>query len=49
MSGRPAGSSEPVAYYGAYRNEIDEWIELNARESEAAHRAWLAGQQALKR
>ena len=38
-----------VAYYGAYRDEIDEWIELNARESEAAHQAWLAGQQALKR
>ena len=32
-----------VAYYGAYRDEIDEWIELNARESEAAHQAWLAG------
>ena len=38
-----------VAYYGAYRDEIDEWIELNARESDAAHAAWLAGQQALKR
>jgi uncharacterized protein (DUF433 family) len=38
-----------VAYYGAYRDEIDEWIELNALESDAAHAAWLAGQQALKR
>ena len=38
-----------VAYYGAYRDEIDEWIEVNARESEAAHQAWLAGQQALRR
>ena len=38
-----------VAYYGAYRDEIDEWIELNAREGEAAYTAWLAGQQALKR
>jgi uncharacterized protein (DUF433 family) len=38
-----------VAYYGAYATEIDEWIELNARESEAAHAAWLAGQAALKR
>ena len=37
-----------VAYYGAYRDEIDEWIELNTRESEAAHEAWLAGQHALK-
>jgi uncharacterized protein (DUF433 family) len=38
-----------VAYYGTYRDEIDEWIELNARESEAAHQVWLAGQRALKR
>ena len=38
-----------VAYYGAYRDEIDEWIELNTREGETAHAAWLAGQQALKR
>lgn len=38
-----------VAYYGAYPTEIDEWIQLNARESEAARAAWLAGQAALKR
>jgi hypothetical protein len=38
-----------VAYYGAYREEVDEWIELNAREGQAAYGAWLAGQQALKR
>ena len=38
-----------VVYYGAYPDDIDEWIELNARESEAAHAAWLAGQRALKR
>jgi uncharacterized protein (DUF433 family) len=38
-----------VVYYGAYRDEIDEWIELNAHESDAAHAAWLAGQAALKR
>jgi len=38
-----------VAYYGAYKDEIDEWIELNARENEAAYEAWLAGQRALKR
>jgi uncharacterized protein (DUF433 family) len=38
-----------VAYYGTYRDEIDEWIELNAREGESAHAAWLAGQQALNR
>jgi uncharacterized protein (DUF433 family) len=38
-----------VAYYGSYTEEIDEWIELNARESEDAHPAGLAGQAALKR
>ncbi len=38
-----------VAYYGAYQDEIEQWIDLNARESETAHEAWLAGQQALKR
>jgi hypothetical protein len=37
-----------VVYYGAYRDEIDQWIELNTRETEGAHEAWLAGQQALK-
>ncbi len=37
-----------VAYYGAYPREIDEWIELNARESDAARAAWLAGRAALK-
>lgn len=38
-----------ATYYGAYREEIDGWIELNRREQAAAHAAWLAGQQALKR
>jgi uncharacterized protein (DUF433 family) len=38
-----------VAYYGAYPGEIDEWIELNARESDTARAAWLAGQAALNR
>ena len=38
-----------VAYYGAFRDETDEWIELNARESEVAHAAWVAGQAALGR
>jgi hypothetical protein len=37
-----------IAYYGAYREEIDEWIEANDRETEEAHRAWLAGQAALR-
>jgi uncharacterized protein (DUF433 family) len=31
-----------VAYYEAHTAEIDEWIELNARESDAAYAAWLA-------
>jgi hypothetical protein len=38
-----------VAYYGAYRQEIDDWIELNERESAEAQAAWLAGQAALAR
>ena len=38
-----------VSYYGAYPEEIDEWIEANRRESEEAHAAWLAGQAAVKR
>jgi uncharacterized protein (DUF433 family) len=38
-----------VTYYGAYAHEIDEWIELNRRESEQAHAAWLAGQAAVSR
>lgn len=38
-----------VTYYGAYREEIDEWLELNAREARQAHDAWLAGQAAVKR
>ena len=31
-----------VAYYDAHTDEIDARIELNARESDAAHAAWLA-------
>lgn len=38
-----------VTYYGAFADEIDESIELNKRESEQAHSAWLAGQAALQR
>ncbi|MGH2944783.1 MAG: hypothetical protein ACRDPC_00625 [Solirubrobacteraceae bacterium] len=38
-----------VAYYGAYRDEIDRWIERNEREAAEAHAAWLAGQAALRR
>jgi uncharacterized protein (DUF433 family) len=38
-----------VAYYGAFVDEIDEWIERNEREAAHAHEAWLAGQAALRR
>lgn len=34
-----------VTYYGAYPDEIDEWIDLNARDARQAHDAWLAGQE----
>ena len=36
-------------YYGAYRDEIDDVITENERESAEAHTAWLAGQDALAR
>lgn len=38
-----------VTYYGAYPQEIDGWIELNERERDEAHAAWLAGQAAIGR
>lgn len=38
-----------ITYYGAYREEIDEWIELNAQEATEAHAAWVAGQAAVQR
>ena len=37
-----------ISYYGAFRDEIDEEIAANAREADEAHRAWLAGQAALR-
>ncbi len=37
-----------VGYYGAYTDEIDEWIALNERERSDAQQAWLAGKAALK-
>ena len=37
-----------ITYYGAYREEIDEWIELNAQEAAEAHAAWAAGQAAVQ-
>jgi uncharacterized protein (DUF433 family) len=38
-----------VAYYGAYRDEIDKLIADNERESAEAHTAFQAGQAALAR
>ena len=37
-----------VAYYGAYPDEIDQWIELNDQDTEQAHEAFLAGQAAVR-
>jgi hypothetical protein len=38
-----------VTYYGAYRDEIDELIADNERETADAHAAWQAGHAALER
>ncbi len=38
-----------VAYYGAYSDEIDQWIDLNNQDTEQAHAAFLAGQAAVRR
>lgn len=37
-----------VAYYGAYPDEIDQWIELNDQDTEHAHAAFMAGQAAVR-
>src|SRR5580704_16063592 len=33
-----------VAYYGAYRDEIDEWISLNDEDAREGRATWVAGQ-----
>lgn len=38
-----------VASDGAYRQEIDNWIEANRADSEEAYAAWLAGSAAPQR
>jgi uncharacterized protein (DUF433 family) len=38
-----------VTYYGAYAEEIDEWIELNRRELDDTQPAFAAGQASLRR
>jgi hypothetical protein len=37
-----------VNYYGAYTDEIDQWIEANEQEAAEAHAAWTAGQAAIQ-
>jgi hypothetical protein len=38
-----------VSYYGAYPDEIDQWIYLNEQEAAEAHAAYAAGQSAVRR
>jgi hypothetical protein len=38
-----------VSYYGAYTDEIDQWIDSNEQEAAEAHAAWSAGQAAIQR
>jgi hypothetical protein len=38
-----------VFYYGAYPDEIDQWIDLNEQEAAEAHAAYTAGQAAARR
>jgi len=37
-----------VSYYGAYSDEIDQWIEHNEQEAAEAHAAFMAGQAAVR-
>jgi len=37
-----------VTYYGAYPDEIDQWIELNEQDAAEAHAAFTAGQAAVR-
>ena len=37
-----------ISYYGAYRDEIDQWIEANEQQLAEAHAAWSAGQDAVR-
>jgi uncharacterized protein (DUF433 family) len=38
-----------VSYYGAYPDEVDQWIDLNEREATEAHAAYAAGQAAVRK
>ena len=37
-----------ISYYGAYQEEIDQWIEANEQQAAEAHAAWSAGQDAIR-
>src|SRR5580700_85387 len=37
-----------ISYYGAYRDEIDQWIDANEQQLAEAHAAWSAGQDAVR-
>ena len=37
-----------ITYYGAYQDEIDQWIQANEQEAAETHAAWTAGQAAVK-
>lgn len=38
-----------VTYFGAYPDEIEDWLARNTQEVDEAHAAWLAGRAALGR
>jgi uncharacterized protein (DUF433 family) len=38
-----------ITYYGAYADEIDQWIEANEQEAAEARAAWMAGKAAVQR
>ena len=38
-----------ISYYGAYRDEIDQWTEANEQQVAEAHAVWSAGQDAVRR
>lgn len=45
----PLGLVQAAAtYYGAFTQEIDEWIQLNEQEAGDARAAWLAGNSAFR-
>jgi len=37
-----------ISYYGAYRDEIDRWIQANEQQLAQAHAAWSSGQDAVR-